>query len=74
MVYGVDRALLELKEYDKNPSAIKNMLFYAIKGDLLKKADQFPGAANALEKAIELSENELEKKHLQKKLSALYQD
>ena len=67
-VNGPKKALKILKKLQKEANFISNSLFYAIKADLLFKLGRHEEHQYILQKAIDLNENELVKKHLQKKL------
>jgi len=70
-VHGAKRALVELNDFEKSPYFLGNALFYAIKAELLADLKKSKTSKEALKKAIELSQNELERNHLQKKMLAL---
>lgn len=67
-VYGADLAMKELREFEKSPHFSENVLYHALKGELLAELNDMMAAELSLEKAIALTQNESEKKHLQKKL------
>ncbi len=67
-VNGPEKALKALKKLEKEANFTSNSLFYAIKADLLFKLGRRAEQQAILQKAIDLNENELVKKHLQKKL------
>lgn len=70
-VFGAKKAIQELQKFEKSPYFIENALFYAIKAELLTDLGDIPGSKKTLRKAIELTNNTLEKRHLIKKLIAL---
>lgn len=70
-VHGVDTALKELQKLENQAFLENYYLFYAVKGDLLSQLNKTKEACKALSRAIELTENITEKKHLEKKLLAL---
>ena len=70
-VFGAEKANEELQKYEKSPHFIGNALFYAIKAELLTDLRDLQSSRRALLKAIELTKNTLEKRHLEKKLMAL---
>ncbi len=70
-VHGANKALTELSKLENQAFLSSYYLFYAVKGDLLSQLEKTDDACEALSKAIELTENATEKKHLEKKLAAL---
>ena len=70
-VFGAKRADQELQKFEKSPFFIENALFYAIKAELLTELGDILSARKALKRAIDLTHNTLEKRHLKKKLIAL---
>ncbi|NAS10841.1 RNA polymerase sigma factor [Poritiphilus flavus] len=70
-VKGPEEALQALNQISKQPHFSESGLFYAIKAEILGKLQRFDQAEAALKTAIELSQNELRKTHLKKKLAAL---
>ncbi|SNY95179.1 RNA polymerase sigma factor [Flagellimonas pacifica] len=67
-INGAEKGLLELNTLEKKTDFSKSGLFYAIKAELLleiKHVDYY----TTLKKAIEHTDNELVKRHLQKKLA-----
>lgn len=70
-VFGAKKANLELQNFEKSPHFIGNALFYAIKAEVSKDLKEWQQSKKALKKAIDLTQNELEKRHLEKKLVAL---
>lgn len=71
-VFGAKKALSELRDFEKDSYYNDNALFYAIKSELLLDIKNSKGSKEALERAIELTQNELEKKHLIKKLEGYH--
>ncbi|MGX1928240.1 RNA polymerase sigma factor [Flagellimonas sp. 2504JD4-2] len=67
-VHGAKKALVELKKLEHRADFGKTGLFYAIKAELLLELEN-PDHASTLKKAIEFTDNELVRRHLQKKLS-----
>lgn len=63
--------MIALNKYKTGANALKNTLFYSIRGELYKDLREKKLSKMALEKAIDLSENEMEIKHLKKKIKAL---
>lgn len=70
-VYGAEKALSELRDFEKSPHFVGNALLYAIKAELLSDIKNSKDSKEALKRAIELTQNDLERKHLVKKLEAL---
>ena len=66
-VAGAESALQELEAFKKRPHFIENTLFYATQAMLLETLDHKEKALKALESAIALCQNEMEKLHLLKK-------
>ncbi|MCB0375853.1 MAG: RNA polymerase subunit sigma, partial [Sinomicrobium sp.] len=60
-------ALQELERFGKSPNFMANTLFYATEAMLAEALNDKERALGALEKAITLCENEMEKAHLLKK-------
>lgn len=71
MVYGAKKAFKELEIYEMSPYFKANKLYYAIRAELYTQMNNIKKAKDSLESAIELTNNELEKKHLNKKLLVL---
>ncbi|MEO1010725.1 MAG: sigma-70 family RNA polymerase sigma factor [Bacteroidota bacterium] len=69
-VHGPKKAFLELMKFEKGPYFKDGALFYALKAELLAELKDYLPARAALQKAIYLTSNQLEKKHLQKKLES----
>ncbi|WP_411029536.1 RNA polymerase sigma factor [Spongiimicrobium sp. 3-5] len=67
-VHGAKKALLELENSNMDLTEVPNGLYYAIKAELVYSLQDWEAAKDALKQAIGLTKNELEKKHLQKKL------
>lgn len=74
MIYGPALALTKLEEYENNSISLKNTLFYAIKGDLLKKLTRLSESKIAHHHSLELVGNDIEKKHHKKKIQQLSED
>ena len=70
-VHGPEEALAQLLKLENQAFMTNYYLFYAIKGDLLIKLQKSDEARKVLEKAVDLTDNIAEKKHLQKKLSSI---
>jgi len=70
-VYGANEAMTELGKFKKATGDVRNALFYALKAELYSKLNDKKGAEMALTKAMNLTKNELEKRHLEKKLNKL---
>jgi len=66
---GIEKALREL--YKLQPELGNNYMFYAIKADLLQKHGSVPEAVIALNKAVKLTNNQIEKEHLLQKIKRL---
>ena len=71
-VHGAEKAMIELQHFEKSAYFIDNALFNAIKAQLMLEMKNFSGSKKALKKAIELTQNALERKHFYKKLEALH--
>ena len=65
-IHGAEKALSELNDLEKKTDFSKTGLFYAIKAELLLEIES-EEYHSVVQKAIDFSENELVKKHLQKK-------
>lgn len=70
-VHGATKALIKLQGFEKSKHFLGNALFYAIKAELLAELKNTKGSKEALVRAIALTQNELERKHLRKKLDSL---
>ncbi|MEX0288752.1 MAG: RNA polymerase sigma factor [Flavobacteriaceae bacterium] len=70
-VYGPEKALKKLEQYKVSPHFKDSKLYYAIWAELLTQTGSFKKAEEALRAAIDLTNNELEKKHWTKKLEVL---
>ena len=70
-VHGAEVALKEIRQFEESPYAIRNALFYALLATLLIDLGKQGEAGESLDRAMALSKNELEKKHLLKKRKAL---
>ncbi|MBS9461109.1 sigma-70 family RNA polymerase sigma factor [Flagellimonas sp. 389] len=67
-VHGADKGVTELRRTaDKNDFS-STALYFAIKAELMFETNDLENYTPTLEKAIDLSENELMKEHLRKKL------
>lgn len=71
MINGADKAIKELQDFEQSPYFINNSLFNAIKAQLMLEMGKLSSSKKALKMAIELTQNELERKHFRKKLDAL---
>ncbi|MEM9143324.1 MAG: sigma-70 family RNA polymerase sigma factor [Bacteroidota bacterium] len=69
-VYGYKKALRELEKFQNGPYYTERALFYALKAQLLAEGNENEQAKIAVQKAIALTTNQLEKRHLQKKLES----
>ncbi|MEX0314357.1 MAG: RNA polymerase sigma factor [Allomuricauda sp.] len=69
-IHGAKKAIEELNELEGKADFSKTGLFYAIKAELLLELEN-PDYASTLKKAIEFTDNELVRRHLQKKLAKL---
>ena len=67
-VHGCEKGLECLEAMNEKEQFEGNGLFYSIKAQLLEELNQVTASKNALEKAISLTKNEIQKKHLMKKL------
>ncbi|MDT0606077.1 RNA polymerase sigma factor [Croceitalea rosinachiae] len=67
-VKGAKKALVELEKLEKQSNFTTHGLFYAIKAELLNEIGPREECNSILRKAIGLSENDLVKRHLEKKL------
>lgn len=70
-VFGAKKAMKELQDFEKSPYFMNNVLFLAIKGELLLDLGRIKASKKALKSAISLASHVLEKKHLQKKLKLI---
>ena len=70
-VHGSRKALSELEDFEKSRYFLDNALFHAIKAELLSDLKKFKEAIESVQRALELTRNNLEKRHLEKKLIAL---
>ena len=70
-VHGVENAMKALQQYRSGSHFTKSKLYYAIQAELFSQIQAVDKAKEALLSAIELTNNELEKKHWTKKLNAL---
>lgn len=71
--HGPHAAMKELLIYKKRSDFRESALFYAILADVLRELDQYDQATTAYKAALDLSQNTVEKRHLQKKLHALHE-
>lgn len=69
--HGAKKGMSEIEQYSKNPNAIKNALYYSIKAELYKELNDRENSEIALREAINLTDNEIQKKHLNKKLESI---
>ncbi len=67
-VYGAKRAFWELRNFENSPHFTENALYHAIKAELWYQLGDKAAAGPSMEKAMALTNNVLEKKHLHKKL------
>lgn len=72
-VHGPDKGLEALEVLLKELDLSENGLFYSIKAELLKELGSYEASKTALLNAITYTKNEIQKRHLQKKLNALEQ-
>lgn len=70
-VHGPKIGLEVLLSMNRELKLQENALFYSIKAEILKELQQFSGAKEALKKAIDLTKNEVQQNHLNKKLKQL---
>jgi len=70
-VFGAETALGALQNFERSSYFINNALFYAIKAEVLYELKNLKDSKEALQEAIKLTHNELEKKHLGNKLRLL---
>ena len=70
-VYGAEKAIQLLAEYKHRSHFKESKLYYAIEAELLSQTGSIEKAKEAFLSAIDLTNNELEKKHWTKKLQAL---
>ena len=73
-VYGGEKAWILLQQYRDYPNFKENALYHAIAAELLASLNEMAAAREALMAAISFTQNELEKKHLRKKLPHLDKD
>ncbi len=71
MVHGAEKALEELERLDAKTDLSKSALYHAIRAELLSGSEDYDASKSALKTAIALTQNELEKRHLEKKLEWL---
>lgn len=70
-VHGAQKAMKELQQFEKSDYFIDNALFNAIKAQLMLEMNNLSGSKKAFKKAIQCTQNALERKHFQKKLESL---
>jgi RNA polymerase sigma-70 factor (ECF subfamily) len=70
-VKGTKSAMSELALLETRKDMVDNYLLYAIKGDLLLKSGDSDGAHSAFTRAMQLTDNEIEKKFLNNKLNQI---
>jgi len=70
-VHGAEKAIIELNKFKIANNDVRNALFYALQAELFFNLNDRKGAKETLKKAIYLTKNELEKRHLKKKLNKL---
>ncbi len=67
-LYGAEKGLIEIKKLDKKSTTLKNSLYYSIKSEIYNNVNDTVNFKIAINKAIKLTRNEMEKKYLIKKL------
>jgi len=70
-LYGAKKSIAELNRFENSPNTLKNALFYSIKAELLKAINDKKNTKIALQEAINLTDNDMQKRHLLKKLENL---
>ncbi len=70
-IHGIEKGLDALERIEKTDAILKNAIYYAIKAELFKEKGVINAAIKALDAAINLSENEMQKKYLIKKRQLL---
>lgn len=70
-VHGAEKALIELEALQKTTRYESSGLFYAIKAELLYEMGKKAEWKSSLKKAIDLTDNELVKRHLNRKLTGV---
>ena len=70
-VYGVEVGLQELDRLSIHKKLLTNHLYYTIKASLMVVKNDITAARETLRKAIQFADNEVEKRHLTRKLSEL---
>ena len=70
-IEGAEEAMTELKQLEESKDIVDNYLFHAIKADLQFKLNDPDCAKESLIKAADLTDNEIEKRFLQKKLNEI---
>ncbi len=71
MVHGAGNALDELQKLENMPQFATSALYYAIRAELLAETSRYQEALQALENAIDLNGNVLEKDYLSRKMEKL---
>ncbi len=70
-VYGTKKAMKVLEAFEKGRNFVENSLYYAIKADLFQDNKRTKEAVICFSKAAELTKNEVEKRHFEKKIQRL---
>lgn len=70
-VYGAEKAMEALGDFEKSPYFIDNVLFHALKAELLLELKDIEASKQAFQKAMQRTQNERERHHLYKKLQAI---
>lgn len=70
-VFGAEKAMKALLDFEKSPYFIDNAMFNALKAELLLELQDLEGSKRALKRAIERSLNDMERQHLRKKLKTI---
>ena len=70
-VYGAEKGLVLLEEINEDADLENNGLYHSIKAQLLQETSQNQKSKTSLERAIALTKNKIQKKHLEKKLDQL---
>ena len=65
---GVDTALVALDDLGRGGALDRHHLYYATRGEMLRRAGKIDEARVAFERAIELCENKMEREFLKRKL------
>jgi RNA polymerase sigma-70 factor, ECF subfamily len=69
--HGPDRGLELLRPLLEEPALERYQPLYAAHAELLRRAGDVPGAVQAYRRAISLSENEVERAELQRRLAGV---